>query len=73
MCGPGSDGVGELWELAKIAIGWVTSPVITLIFTGTGLQCGYSVVSPVIYQVNAEGHYVEFLNAKSSIPNWMEC
>jgi hypothetical protein len=50
MCGPGSDGVGDLWELAKIAIGWVTSPVITLIFTGTGLlSIDYSVVT-VLYR-----------------------
>jgi hypothetical protein len=50
MYGPGSDGVGELWELAKIAIGWVTSPVITLIFTGTGLlSIDYSVVT-VLYR-----------------------
>lgn len=30
----GQEGVGKLWELAKIAIGWVSSPVISLIITG---------------------------------------
>jgi hypothetical protein len=30
----GQEGVGELWELAKIGIGWVSSPVISLIITG---------------------------------------
>jgi hypothetical protein len=27
--------MGELWELAKIGIGWVTSSVISLLITGS--------------------------------------
>jgi hypothetical protein len=30
----GTEGVGELWELAEIAIGWVGSPLIALLITG---------------------------------------
>jgi hypothetical protein len=31
------------------------------------------VVVEMIHGLNAEGHYAEFLNAESPIPNWTEC
>ncbi len=51
----------KYYNMERLDHGYFYSPIST------------RVPEPEIHRLNAEGHYAEFLNAESPIPNWTEC